>query len=55
MKAVNKGAPYMQAQQKRVEQVQQNAVNRVMNPVAEAEKSRQKQQSTILGGGQTLG
>lgn len=51
MKAVNKGAPYMAAQQKKVQTIQQDAVDRVMNPAAEAEKARQKQQSTILGTG----
>ena len=50
MKAVNKGAPYMAAQQKKVQSIQQDAVDRVMNPAAEAEKVRQKQmQGTILG------
>lgn len=52
MKAVNKGAPYMAAQQKKVQGIQQEAVDRVMNPAAEAEKARQKQvQGTILGSG----
>lgn len=40
----------MAAQQKKVEGIQQAAVDRVMNPAAEAEKAKQKQmQGTILG------
>ena len=44
----------MAAQQRKVKDIQQSAVNRAMNPAAEAEKMKQgQQQGTILGGGQT--
>ena len=54
MNAINKGTPFMAAQQRKVKDIQQSAVNRAMNPAAEAEKMKQgQQQGTILGGGQT--
>jgi hypothetical protein len=50
MKAVNKGSPSMGAVKRQTEGIQQNAVQRLNDPLASAEKDRQRRE-TILGGG----
>ena len=56
MNSVNKGAPSMGTVKRKTEAIQQDAVQRVNDPLAAAEKARQKRE-TILGGtgGDSLG